>query len=150
CASIAKVMILFKSCDHAKLQATFNPEPAMQFRATLLAVVLPLLSLACGSTKVSNEQHGELAPGAPSMVYVANFDLGAAKVQQDPGTLTGRPRLFKLKKDAGEELQKLGDELEQDIVEDLRKQNFRAERLADDAPRPASGWIVNGNFLELG
>jgi hypothetical protein len=104
-----------------------------------------------GHAKVENEKRSADAPSSPpSMIYVRNFDLGAAKVKKDPGTISGRPALVKLgPSDAEKELIKLGDELEQSIVENLRKAKLPAQRLADDAPRPTSGWIVWGDFLEM-
>ncbi len=112
---------------------------------TFLAAVV-----GCASAKVSNESITDPAPGAPSMIYVRNFDLGAATVKADPGTFTGRPRLIHFgETDPAKKLQELSDLLANTLVEDLHKKHLPAQRIADDATDPASGWLVKGAFLEV-
>lgn len=111
---------------------------------------LALFLLGCASSKVTNETDYRAAPGAPSMIYVENFDLGETVVKSDPGTLTGRPRLINLRRgNPAEELHALSDLLANSLVEDLNGKNLRAQRLAADAPRPERGWLVRGAFLEV-
>jgi hypothetical protein len=118
----------------------------------LLLIGLVASGSGCSHAKISDEKESADAKvvAPPSMIYVRNFDLGAAKVQSDPGSIASRPRLVQLgHSDAYKELVKLGDELEQAIVDDLKKKGLAAQRLADDAARPASGWIIWGDFMEM-
>jgi hypothetical protein len=121
--------------------------PLLAFLAAAIAIT------GCGTTKVSNESKADAAPrapGAPSMIYVTNFDLGAATVKSDPGTLTGRPRLIHFgETDPAKKLEELSDLLAKSLVEDLNKQGLPAKRLSADAARPKEGWLVKGAFLEV-
>jgi hypothetical protein len=117
---------------------------------SLAIVVLASAVLGCGSATVSNETANDSVSGAPSMIYVHNFDLGAATVKSDPGTLTGRPRLIHFgQTDPATKLEELSDLMAKSIVEDLHRKNLPARRLANDAPRPANGWLMSGAFLEV-
>ena len=104
----------------------------------------------CATSNVTDEVAHRAAPGAPATIYVENFDLGQTVVKNDPGTLTGRPRLIRFTRDDPEaELRKLSDVLANSLVADLRRKNLPAQRLAADAPKPAAGWLVRGAFLEV-
>src|SRR5438128_2888798 len=106
--------------------------------------------IGCAGTKVSNESKADLAPGAPSMIYVNNFDLGATTVQADPHTFAGRPRLIHFgDTDPAKKLEELSDLLAKSLVDDLNKKHLPAQRLSADAARPAEGWLVSGAFLEV-
>ncbi len=103
----------------------------------------------CASTKVSDTTVSAAPPGAPTMIYVADFDLGAATIKEDPGTLTGRHRLIHFgDRNPADELERLANLLEDTLVADLKKKDIPAERLAP-GERPATGWIVTGQFLEV-
>ena len=118
-------------------------------------MLFPSLSLAlflfgCASAKVTDQIDYRAADGAPSTIYVENFDLGETVVKSDPGTLTGRPRLIHFRREnPAEELHELSDLLAISLVADLKKKNLPAQRLAADAPKPARGWLVRGAFLEV-
>jgi hypothetical protein len=104
----------------------------------------------CGSAKVSNETQSAVAAARPDVVYVGTVDLGAATVRSDPGTLTGRPRLLRLRnEDPAAELEKLQELLANELVNDLTRAGLSAQRLSNDGPRPTQGWLVSGAFLEL-
>src|SRR5262245_50481276 len=128
-----------------------NKGGLMVTRATLPALLAAAaIVTGCAGTKVSNVSTVSPAPGAPSMIYVTNFDLGAATLKEDPHTLTGRPRLMNFgDTDPAKKLEDLSDQLAKSLVEDLRAKRLPATRLAADAPRPASGWLVTGEFLEV-
>ena len=84
----------------------------------------------------------------PPMIYVEKFDLGAAQIQSDPGTLTGRPRLLNFRqKDPAQELDRLANLLSDEVMHDLNQQKINAKRFAD-ADLPRAGWLVSGEFLE--
>jgi hypothetical protein len=126
-------------------------------RTTLRAILLPLLGAVAAaivagcSAKVHDETSAVLAAPAPDMVYIGTFDLGAAAVQQDPGTLTGRPRLLQIwpEETPVEELQHLGDLLVDDLANDLNDKGMPAQRLAPGASQPRAGWLVTGEFLQV-
>lgn len=106
--------------------------------------------IGCASATVSNETHGVPTGANPGTVYVGKFDLGEGALQSDPGTLTGRPRLFSLRpQDPASEADKLSDLLSDELVKDLNDANMPAQRLAADDPQPAAGWLVSGEFLEV-
>jgi hypothetical protein len=103
----------------------------------------------CAGTSVTDSTTAAIPSARPPMVYVSNFDLGAATIKSDPGTLTGRRRLIHFgDKNPADELQRLSTLLENTLVADLKKKNFAAQRLAP-GEHPASGWIVSGQFLEV-
>lgn len=115
------------------------------------AAVVCALMFGCTSAKVSNEARSVQPTTRPEIVYVGDFDLGAATIQTDPGTLTGRPRLISLfhNQDPAEEVARLQNLLASKIVDDLNEAGVPAERLDFSGPRPASGWLVTGEFLDL-
>jgi hypothetical protein len=111
---------------------------------------LAVLLAGCASSRITDEIDHRAASGAPSMIYVENFDLGETVVKSDPGTLTGRPRLIQFRRqNPAEELHALSDLLANSLVADLHRKNLSAQRLAADAPRPTHGWLVHGAFLEV-
>jgi hypothetical protein len=120
-------------------------------RASWFALLTAVIAvMGCASAKVSNESKSDPAPGAPPMIYVNNFDLGAATVKTDPGTITGRPRLIHFDEtDPAKKLEELSDLLAKSLVEDLNKKHLPAQRLLADTPQPTNGWLVKGAFLEV-
>ena len=108
------------------------------------------LYLAGCAHRASDEVASNEVNGAARTIYVRNFDVGATTLKQDPGTITGRPRLLDFRdKDPAQELEHLSDLMAGIIVDDLTKSNLRAARLAETSRRPASGWIVSGELLEV-
>jgi hypothetical protein len=109
------------------------------------------LVVGCNSAKVSNENRTTaVAPARPTVIYVGTFDLGATKLQSDPGTITGRPRLLRLpQEDPVEKIQRLEELLANQLVNDLNSAGLPAKRLTADNPRPTQGWLVRGAFLEM-
>lgn len=116
----------------------------------MLAILLCTAFLGgCASTKVSDIHTSASAASGPVMIYVANFELGAATIKADPGTLTGRPRLIHFgDKDPVQTLQRLSTLLEDTLVADLQQKHLSARRLSP-GEHPTSGWIVSGQFLEV-
>jgi hypothetical protein len=114
-------------------------------------VVICAVMLGCSSAKVSNEARLAQPTTRPEIVYVGDFDLGATTIQSDPGTLTGRPRLISLfhNEDPAEQVARLQDLLTSKIVDDLNEAGVPAERLDFSGPKPAIGWLVTGEFLDL-
>ena len=119
-------------------------------RTTLSSLSLAAFLFGCASSEVGNEIDHRAAAGAPSMIYVENFDLGETVVRSDPGTLTGRPRLIRFRgNNPAEELHELSDLLANSLVSDLKKKNLPAQRLDASAAKPTQGWLVRGAFLEI-
>ena len=115
----------------------------------LLAILVVAVLVGCAGTKVTDATAPSRTNGAPSMIYVGEFDLGAAKVKSDPGTLTGRPRLLHFgERSPTEEIHRLSELLAKTLVEDLKKEGFAARRL-EAGETPASGWIVRGAFVSI-
>jgi Domain of unknown function (DUF4410) len=107
----------------------------------------------CRSATVSNESRPAttqpvVAMNRPSFVYVGDFNLGAANVQTD----RQRPHLLGLLRgdqDPQDQIARLQEELEDNIVKNLNHAGMPADFLDPSAPRPTSGWLVRGEFLEL-
>jgi hypothetical protein len=116
----------------------------------LFAIMLAALLAGCAGAKVSNQTQSAVALTPPDVVYVGAFDLGAAAVKSDSGTLTGRPRLLPIgQPDPAEKIQELSDLLSSELVSDLNGGGLAAQLLPPDAGRPAKGWLVSGQFLQL-
>jgi hypothetical protein len=117
---------------------------------SLLFFAAGLALMGCAHPHVTDEGGSHEVSGAPRMIYIRNFDIGATTLKQDPGTITGRPRLLNFRdKDPATELERLSDLMANTIVDDLKKANLRATRIAETAKRPAGGWIVSGQLLEV-
>jgi hypothetical protein len=121
-------------------------------RVSLLVALVVVVAVVagCAGTEIGNESKAGAVTGGPSVIYVENFDLGAATLKADPGTLSGRPRLLHLgQADPAKKLEELSDLLATSLVGDLQKKGLPARRLAADAARPAEGWLVSGRVLEV-
>jgi hypothetical protein len=126
---------------------------------TVPILVACLFTVGCSHANVSNEHTAAepVAGAPPDMIYVGSFDLGSTTVKSDPGTLTGRPRLFNFhQKDPQQELQRLEQLLTDDLVRDLNAAGLPAQHYTETtdtsgAPRnrPPQGWLVRGAFMEL-
>lgn len=97
---------------------------------------------------------------APAVVYVADFDLQAAKIQTDSGRPValesrGIPEVRPIRrrgggtKDRDALARELVDGLATALVESLGKAGVDARRIAPGAGFPKSGWLVRGVFLEV-
>jgi Domain of unknown function (DUF4410) len=84
-----------------------------------------------------------------TMIYVSDFELDAENFQADQGRtkIVQRPRL--LKKDPATEAKKLINDMANDIVNDLKKAGYKAERWSASDPKPDTGVWVHGVFTEL-
>jgi hypothetical protein len=93
-----------------------------------------------------------------NLVYVSDFDLEAAQVQQSgPDSVPkavplwerlgyGRPRIPRTPE---QQARALVDLMSQSLLDDLRKAGIPAQRLPPGAPLPSSGWLVRGAFLAV-
>ena len=102
-----------------------------------------------------------VSPGAtatpvttPSVVYVSDFELKAAPIQQSvpkPVPLServgyGRPKLPLTPEQRARELVDL---MSRSLLDDLHQAGIQAQRLPPGAPVPSSGWLIRGAFLEV-
>ncbi|HTQ97797.1 MAG TPA: DUF4410 domain-containing protein [Candidatus Acidoferrum sp.] len=92
---------------------------------------------------------------ADMTVYVSDFDLdaqnfqadqGRTKVVQRPGIIEG-PR--KREQDPAVQAKKTVDEMATNIVNDLKKAGYKAERIGTTDAKPSTGVWVHGVFTEL-
>jgi Domain of unknown function (DUF4410) len=92
---------------------------------------------------------------ADTVIYVSDFELdaqnfqadeGRTKIVQRPGIIEG-PR--KKAQDPATQAKKTVDQMAADIVNDLKKAGFKAERMGTTDARPSTGVWVHGVFTEL-
>lgn len=112
----------------------------------------------CKSADVTGEQSYAPVTGAkPTIIYVADFDLGVQNVQHEDGVLSGRlgpvgrvgERLSGGASDPAVRAQRLVGLMADSIVSDLNKRGFTATRLGSGKLSPAQGWLVHGVFAEV-
>ena len=123
----------------------------------LFAVAIVALLAACGGAKVTNMNAMAAPASAPTIVYVADFDLDASAVQQSgPGSLINRVRPgiigsgpLGIARTPQQQARDLVDLMANSIVDDLHRDGVVAERLAPGMPLPATGWLVRGVFLQV-
>ena len=123
----------------------------------LLAGAVVALLAACGGAKVTGTNAVTASAGAPTIVYVSDFDLDAGAVQQSgPGSLINRVRPgiigsgpLGIARTPEQQARDLVDLMAKSIVDDLHKDGIAAERLAPGMPLPATGWLVRGVFLQV-
>lgn len=123
----------------------------------LFAGVIVALLAACGGAKVTGTNAMAAPASAPTIVYVADFDLDANAVQQSgPGSLINRVRPgiigsgpLGVARTPQQQARDLVDLMANSIVADLHKDGIAAERLAPGMPLPETGWLVRGVFVQV-
>ncbi len=133
----------------------------MKTRLATACLVLSATLCGCSTAKVaSRHELAATAPGKPTTIYVADFDLDADSIKSQPGLLPPPPKLPGplgeflpplpgAPKDPGKLAHQLVDEMSEWLVRDLTKAGANARRLARGAAMPASGWLVRGVFTEV-
>jgi hypothetical protein len=134
----------------------------MKLRFSLLALVV----MSCSACIIASASHTQAAPAqsaAPvhsftsdTIIYVSDFELDAQNVTVDKGGVIGqnrpgvleRPRK-KEQQDPEAQAKKLVNVMAENLVADLQKTGYKAQRLASGEARPASGAWVHGVFTEL-
>jgi hypothetical protein len=92
---------------------------------------------------------------ADSTIYVSDFDLDAENFQADEGRtkVVPRPGLIQgprqKEHDPAAQAKKTVDSMATDIVNDLKKASYKAQRLGTTDAKPSSGAWVHGVFTEL-
>ena len=92
---------------------------------------------------------------ADSVIYVSDFDLDVQNVQADEGRtkIVPRPGVIegprKHEQDPATQAKKTVDSMATDIVNDLKKAGYKAQRLGATDAKPSNGAWVHGVFTEL-
>jgi len=88
-------------------------------------------------------------------VYVRDFELDAENVKVDSGVV-GRVRPGLIERpskreehDPEAQAKKLVDTMSKDLISDLQKAGYKAQRLGPDDPAPTTGALVSGVFTEV-
>lgn len=110
-----------------------------------------LLCLTFGADRPAQAQGGQPVPppavaSYPSMIYVTNFAIDVRQVEPERGLLN-RPR--RLQQDPASKAMKLQELLASSLVKALGKKSIQAARFYPGQVLPASGWLVQGQFLEV-
>jgi len=96
----------------------------------------------------------------PNVVYVSDFDLKIAPVQQSgsgsvpkPVPLSQRlgygPPKITIRRTPEQRARDLVDLMSRSLLDDLHQAGIPAQRLSPGAPLPSSGWLVRGAFLQI-
>jgi hypothetical protein len=127
------------------------------FRA---AVILAAWATICTAAQVKEQTTSHWQPTAmPEVIWVADFAIDTAAVKEDSGPLGGGgllqggrvQRLNPLHHQESPQLtaERLVNLLAESLTEDLKNNRLPARRLLPGKPRPAKGWVIAGQFLEV-
>jgi hypothetical protein len=88
---------------------------------------------------------------ATTTIYVSDFELDAENFQADEGRtkVVQRPSIVRKNHDPATQAKKMVDDMATDIVNDLKKAGYKAQRLSVSDPKPNVGVWVHGVFTEL-
>jgi len=135
----------------------------MKTNSKPLALVMSALTIGtvlcgCGTAKVGGwRETGAIPVTKPQIIYVADFDLEAAKIKSEPGVLAVLPKapgplgnilppLPGAPKARDKFARELVDDMSESVVRGLNKGGLKARRLARGESLPTSGWLVRGVF----
>jgi hypothetical protein len=136
-------------------------------RRAFLVVAVSLVVFGCGTAKVSERREVGPAPGAaPTVIYVADFDLETQHLKTETRVLPSPPLPSPpplpgplgsvlpsppgaAPKDPDVRAREIVTLMSKSLVDDLTKAGFTACRLTATEPRLASGWLVRGVFTEV-
>lgn len=116
-----------------------------------------ILLAGCRSAKVTSEQHfGSPSRQPVSIVYVADFELGAKGVQSEKGVLSeipvvggGADKVLYGQKSPAVRARELTELMSRSLIKDIERAGYTAMRLAPGDPTPTNGWLVRGVFTEV-
>jgi hypothetical protein len=120
----------------------------------LLAVLAAPILAGCSTAKVTGKTSFPTEPiTRPAMIYVADFELQAARIQEESGLLPKpdlpdpiRRILPHQTDDPNEMAVNLVNLMSDSIVMDLAKAGYSATKLAPGQQMPSDGWLVRGVF----
>jgi hypothetical protein len=114
-------------------------------------IVLGLLVFAFVAPVKAQKESKADRPSAPSrmpaMIYVTDFEIDTSDVTQDRRLLP-RPRV--LQQDTGAKAGKLVEMLSSSLTRELQNKSIPAEKLYPGQTVPDKGWLIKGQFLEVG
>ncbi len=118
----------------------------------LWGALLPTAAVFGQTTATAVTRPADWPASRPSIVYVADFELGAAPLEpeQQHRMRDGRlgRRLRGESEDPAATEAQLVETLVTGIVDHLAKAGVTAQRLDPTGPRPRAGWLVRGVFVE--
>ncbi len=123
--------------------------------AFLVAVLcLPVLMVRAQQTPATPAQQKPfIFSPADTIIYVSDFDLDAENFQADEGRPKVRPGIIegprKREQDPATQAKKMVDLMSTDIVNDLKKAGYKAQRIGTTNAPPSTGVLVHGVFTEL-
>src|SRR5262245_3096598 len=131
--------------DTAALQSIRSKTITNKLMLVLAAV------LFCGYAKAQNSN---------LVVYVADFEIGAANIKTDKAAPPAPPKAPGLlgkvlpsppggRKNPQELARELVDSMSAAIIKDLTKAGLTARRLPSGEPFPTAGWLVRGVFTNV-
>ncbi len=113
---------------------------------SIVAVSLLLfVFVSPGKAQKTNKPGGPA--GKPEIVYVTDFELDTGDVSQE-GRVLRRPRV--MQQDPGSKAANLVELLSASLTGELNDKSIRARRLYPGQGIPDRGWVVKGQFLEVG
>lgn len=119
----------------------------IRFVAVLSLVALGFVLPA--SARSGNPGAGQPAPaGGAGIIYVTDFALDAGDVSQDRSRILPRPG--RLLGNSAPKPEELVETLSDSLVKELQGKSIQARRLYPGQPVPPSGWVISGQFLEVG
>jgi Domain of unknown function (DUF4410) len=131
-------------------------------RVRLFTVLFPAILAVSVTSVLGQEGSAELSKQKPfvfspanTVIYVSDFELDSENFQADPSMERAqrRPHVvngpLRQSKDPATDAQKLVNLMAMDIVQNLTKAGYKAQRLAATDVRPSEGVWVHGVFTEL-
>jgi Domain of unknown function (DUF4410) len=131
-------------------------------RLPLFALLLPTILAVATTSGLAQQGNTEPSKPAPfvfspatTIIYVSDFELDSASFQGDQSMQRANQRAHVLNgplrqsKDPATQAQNLVNLMAADIVQDLMKAGYKAERLAATDVHPSEGVWVHGVFTEL-
>ena len=130
--------------------------PHLPLCALLFPAILAVAATSApgqeGSTEPDKQPPFVFSP-ASMIIYVSDFELDSENFQPDQSPGAQRPHILngplRQSKDPASEARKLVNLMATDIVQDLTKAGYKAQRLTSTDLRPAEGVWVHGVFTEI-
>jgi len=123
---------------------------------TILFSIGIIAETACAQTAPAQSAAVTHSFTKDTVIYVSNFELDAQNVSVDKGGVVGqnRPGLIERprkreQQDPEAQAKKLVNVMAENLVSDLQKAGYQAQRLAAGEAQPASGAWVHGVFTEV-
>jgi Domain of unknown function (DUF4410) len=133
----------------------------ISFRASA-CMTLGLCLASCASARIVSSATSPLAVEnrPPAVVYVSDFALQAEDVKSEGGVLSGRDHRtllgsalpyspLMLSASKADKAKHLATLMSRSVASDLKERGFDVRSLAPGSERPPSGWLIEGQFLDV-